>query len=73
MSETMREALPIIFMYGCVLALGPFIAFAMWMAFDGDRLREPEVVVEPTLVEATTTTTASPAQPQVTAEATSAA
>lgn len=44
MSEFMREALPIFFMYGCVLALGPFIAIAMWMAFDGDRLREPEEV-----------------------------
>lgn len=43
MSETMREALPIFFMFGCVLALGPFIAMAMWMAFDGDRLREPQV------------------------------
>ena len=72
MSEFMREALPIIFMYACVLALGPFIAVAMWMAFDGDRLREDEVaapVLEPTveLVERD--------QPQVqlTAEATSAA
>lgn len=46
MSDFMREALPIIFMYGCVLALGPFIGIAMWMAFDGDRLREPEAAVE---------------------------
>lgn len=42
MSEFMREALPIIFMYGVVVLLGPFIAFAMWMAFDGDRLREED-------------------------------
>ncbi len=70
MSEFMREALPIIFMYGCVLALGPFIGIAMWMAFDGDRLREPELAVDATLVEAQAMT---PAQPLVTAEATSAA
>lgn len=44
MSETMREALPIIFMYGCVLLLGPFVGFAMWAAFDGDRLREVDEV-----------------------------
>ena len=47
MSEFMREALPIFFMFGCVLALGPFIAVAMWMAFDGDRLREPVEVAAP--------------------------
>jgi hypothetical protein len=48
MSDTMREVLPVVFMFGCVLALGPFIAFAMWLAFDGDRLREDEVpTVEP--------------------------
>ncbi len=40
MSDFMREALPIMFMFCCVLALGPLVGFAMWMAFDGDRLRE---------------------------------
>ncbi|MCW2928724.1 MAG: hypothetical protein JWM86_2692 [Thermoleophilia bacterium] len=37
MSEFMREAIPIIVMYGFVLLLAPFIGFAMWMALDGDR------------------------------------
>ncbi len=37
MSETMREAVPIIVMYGFVLLLAPFIGFTMWAAFDGDR------------------------------------
>lgn len=41
MSEFTRELIPILFMYGCVLLLGPFIGFAMWMAFDGDSVREP--------------------------------
>jgi hypothetical protein len=40
MSEFWTQALPIVFMYGCVALLGPFVAIAMWMAFDGDRLRE---------------------------------
>ncbi len=42
MSEFVREALPIFFMYGVVLLLGPLIGITMWMAFDGDRLREGE-------------------------------
>ena len=42
MSETTREMIPILFMYGFVFLLAPFIGFAMWMAFDGDRLREEE-------------------------------
>lgn len=37
MSEFTRELIPILFMYGFVLLLGPFIGFAMWMAFEGDR------------------------------------
>ncbi len=74
MSEFMREALPIIFMFGCVLALVPFISIAMWMAFDGDRLREPEAEVATThpLTEAAPIAVQT-AQPLVTAEATSAA
>lgn len=70
MSETMREALPIIFMSGCVLLLAPFIALAMWMAFDGDRLREPEV--EPQ-VELREITSGQATTRPITAEATSAA
>lgn len=38
MSETMHQALPIIFMYGFVSLLAPFIAAALWFAFEGDRL-----------------------------------
>ena len=71
MSEFMREALPIIFMYGCVLALGPFIGIAMWMAFDGDRLREPDAGA--TLQVEVTEREAAATPRQVTAEATSAA
>ncbi len=67
MSEFMREALPIIFMYACVLALGPFIAFAMWMAFDGDRLRDDAALQVAAAPERDT------APRQITAEATSAA
>jgi hypothetical protein len=40
MSEFAREALPIAVMYGFVLLLAPFIGYAMWIAFEGDRLRE---------------------------------
>ena len=72
MSEFMREALPIIFMYACVLALGPFIAVAMWMAFDGDRLREPEAAADPAL-QVASAPERDAAPRQVTAEATSAA
>ena len=46
MSETMREAIPIIFMFGCVLLLGPFIGFAMWMMYDGDRAYTDEPAKE---------------------------
>lgn len=41
MSELTREIIPIVVMYGFVLLLAPFIGFAMWVAFDGDRLVEP--------------------------------
>ena len=47
MSEFMRQAIPIFFMFGCVLGLLPVIAFAMWAAFDGDRLREAEETLAP--------------------------
>jgi hypothetical protein len=40
MSETMREALPILFMFGVAGLLGPLVGLTMWIAFDGDRLRE---------------------------------
>lgn len=77
MSEFMREALPIIFMYGCVLALGPFIGIAMWMAFDGDRLREDDAVAAPAAAPQVTVAErergATTAGRQVTTEATSAA
>jgi hypothetical protein len=43
MSEFAREALPIAVMYGFVLLLAPFIGYAMWIAFEGDRLREDAV------------------------------
>lgn len=43
MSDTMREVVPVLFMFGCVLALGPIVGYAIWLAFDGDRLREDEV------------------------------
>jgi len=36
MSETMRQVIPILFMFGFVGLLAPFMAFVMWMAFDGD-------------------------------------
>jgi len=64
MSETTREMIPILFMYGFVSLLAPFIGFAMWMAFDGDRLREDTaaevatedtVAVAPRVVERATT------------------
>ena len=38
MSETMHQALPIIAMYGFVSLLAPFIAAALWFAFEGDRM-----------------------------------
>jgi hypothetical protein len=48
MSELAREILPIAFMYSFVLLLAPFIAMAMYFAFDGDRLRviEDELATE---------------------------
>ncbi|MCW2920797.1 MAG: hypothetical protein JWL76_671 [Thermoleophilia bacterium] len=71
MSEFTREALPIMFMFGCVLLLVPFIAVAMWMAFDGDRLREPEGEAQVGLREVQP---AEPTTPRpISAEATSAA
>lgn len=48
MSELTREMIPIIVMYGFVLLLAPFIGITMWVAFDGDRLREPELEVDAT-------------------------
>lgn len=42
MSEFARQAVPIVVMYGFVLLLLPFIGYAMWLAFDGDSLREPD-------------------------------
>lgn len=58
MSETMREAIPIIFMYFNVFLLAPFIGFAMWSAFDGDRMRAQgdadEVEVDQTATRPTT-------------------
>ncbi len=57
MSDFMREALPIMFMYGCVLALGPFVGIAMWMAFDGDRERTHDApVAEPAATQVTPVT-----------------
>lgn len=38
MSELTREIIPIAVMYSFVLLLAPFVGFAMWMAFDGDRV-----------------------------------
>jgi hypothetical protein len=52
MSELAREILPIAFMYGFAFLLAPFIGFAMWAAFDGDQLREPEVEVDVNVVPA---------------------
>ena len=43
MSEFAREALPIFFMYGVVMLLGPLVGITMWMAFDGDRLHTEDV------------------------------
>ena len=63
MSETMREAIPIIVMYGFVLLLAPFIGFALWMAFDGDRVRAQSDVDAPT-AEAATAPTTIDAQPK---------
>lgn len=61
-SQFMQELIPVVFMYACVLALGPFIAGAMWLAFDGDRLREDAEPVATTATEpAATRTTASAA------------
>lgn len=42
MSELARELIPIVVMYFFVFLLAPFIAVTMWVAFDGDKLREPE-------------------------------
>ena len=42
MSDTMREVVPVLFMFGCVFALGPLVGYAIWLAVDGDRLREDE-------------------------------
>jgi len=52
MSELTREIIPIVVMYGFVLALAPFIGYAMWMAFDGDRLVEHDLEVEVPQVDA---------------------
>lgn len=50
-SETMRELVPVLFMFGCVLALGPLVGFTLWMIHDGDRLRtasdEPSTAAGP--------------------------
>lgn len=42
MSETMRELLPVLFMFGCVFALGPLVGGTLWMMHDGDRLRDDQ-------------------------------
>lgn len=52
MSDLTREMIPIIVMYGFVLLLAPFIAMAMWMAFDGDRLRVDAEEGAPTAADA---------------------
>jgi hypothetical protein len=46
MSELAREVLPIAFMFSFAFLLAPLVAFTMWAAFDGDRLREPEADVD---------------------------
>jgi hypothetical protein len=61
MSELTREIIPIVVMYIFVLALAPFIGYAMWMAFDGDRLVEedaevPQATAEPVELETTNIT-----------------
>jgi hypothetical protein len=35
-------AIAVAFMFGVAFALAPFIAFAMYLAFDGDRARDFE-------------------------------
>lgn len=42
MNEFWQQATPIFIMYGIVLALGPFIGFAMWLGISGDAARERE-------------------------------
>jgi hypothetical protein len=68
MSELTREIIPIVVMYLFVLALAPFIGFAMWVAFDGDRLVEPEVDAAGA-AEPTTAATPAHQEPQIKLEA----
>lgn len=42
MGEVARQAVPIVVMFGFVLLLAPFIGFGLWLAFDGDRIREEQ-------------------------------
>jgi hypothetical protein len=46
-SDLTREIIPIAVMYGFVLLLAPFIAYAMWLAFEGDRPSEPIEAAQP--------------------------
>ena len=54
MNDTLREALPIIFMYCCAFLLAPFIAYALYIAFEGDRRNAPVVEATEEPAEATT-------------------
>lgn len=50
MSQFVSELIPIAFMYLFCFALAPFIAWALWMAFEGDREQPAETeTVEPTV------------------------
>jgi hypothetical protein len=68
MSEFMREALPIFFMYGVVGLLGPLVGLTMWMALDGDRLRDEadSAAAKPTVAPDDASTQAMPAAEQPT-------
>lgn len=42
MSQFWQEAIPVFVMFGVVLALIPFVGFAMTLALKGDAMRERE-------------------------------
>lgn len=70
MSEFMRDAIPIIVMYGFVTLLAPFIGYAMWLALQGDRDHTAEnealarAELESTVTEHSTEPEAAPRAPR---------
>jgi hypothetical protein len=57
MSNLTRELIPVAVMYGFVLLLAPAIGYTMWIAFEGDQVRE---AVEPAELDAVPSASAEP-------------